>query len=163
MIVLGTDPGIRTFGWAAVELDGRSRRILEARTVRTESGSLADRWGIIRASLEELPNAPDLIVYEEQSGAWQGAQRNGNTNAGGRLPQVAVGCVIAFASEFEIPVIGLQPRTIKKLVVGNGNATKAQVKAFVQRMPGCPKRLSEHAADGVIVACAGWLKWRTRR
>jgi len=163
MIVLGTDPGIATFGWGEVDC-GTAPRILAADTVTTAARrSLPERWAAIRTSLESVPIAPELVVYEEQAGVWQGVQRERKENPGGRLPQVAVGAIIDFAVGYEIPVIGLQPNTIKKLSTGNGRATKHQVAAIVSRLPGCPERMSGHAADAIATAIAGWIKWRSGR
>lgn len=171
MIILGIDPGLAACGMALVR-SNRDRYVGGRKppweighsaclTVRTAPPRrhLAERLKWIRDHAYPLIGWATLLAVEDQSGAITGAQKRGHHNASNQHVQRVVGELAAMAHERGIPVVEPTPQQAKR-VTGNARATKQQVKRFVQALPGCPSRLSQHAADAVCIAIAGHGLWR---
>lgn len=161
VLVLGCDPGIRHFGWAVVDIDGGKRRIVEAGTINTEAKlPVTERVALIAAGLEHPLRLVTLVSVEQQTRAYQGHQERGDTNANARLA-MGVGFIpMTLAATAGVRCIEVTPQLAKAALGVGSRATKHQVGAAVSRMRGCPKRLSQHAADAVGIACAGAMRAR---
>lgn len=65
----------------------------------------------------------------------------------------ARGVIMLALAQKEIPIIEYSPREIKKAVVGNGNASKQQIRYMVtQLLPLKQQKLTSDAADALAIA-----------
>ena len=147
MKILGLDPGLGTTGWGLIEAEGNrlvhiANGQLKTDTVASLPSRLADLATQLEAMLaEQLPNA---AAVEE-------VFVNKNPQSTLKLGQ-ARGVVIMIAARSGIELGEYAARLVKKAVVGNGNAEKAQVHAMVSRLLPGAKIAGPDAADALAVA-----------
>lgn len=129
MLVLGVDPGTRITGFGGVERRRGRFVCLAADLIRPDPTlELPDRLlrlhdGLV-AAVDRL--RPDAIAVED---CFYGR----NVRSTLKLGHVK-GLVLLIAARYRIPVAEYAPRRVKQAVVGNGNATKEQVRFMVERM-----------------------------
>jgi len=125
-IVLGIDPGTRVLGYGAV-VDARSGpRLLAAGDIRPPAKEpVPERLGVLRQDLDALLERfrPKVVVVECAFAARniQSALRIGE----GR------GVVLACAASWGAEVVQYAPAEARKILLGNGNASKEQVALMV--------------------------------
>lgn len=172
-VAIGGDPGLANCGFGVVRRLARAYECLDAGTVSTDSARpLEQRQELIWDTFGDLVREFRPVVFgiEDQSGvnaaarqnafrqiqaARQGREVNGfGFNAANDGVIEVVGILKAVAFAYRVPVVMLQPRTIKVQLIGPGagKAEKADIKAAIARMfPDVP-RMSSHAADGLAIA-----------
>lgn len=146
--VLGIDCGTTTTGYGVVESDGQRCRVLRFGVIQTSPRlPFPQRLKRIHQEIERLLKrfAPDAVAVEE---VFQAA----NVKSAMYLNQVR-GVVLLAAARAQRPVREYSATTVKKSVVGAGDAEKHQVQHMVQRLLALPK-LPEppDAADALAVA-----------
>jgi crossover junction endodeoxyribonuclease RuvC len=147
MIVIGVDPGIRRTGYAVVEAHGDGVRFIG-------SGALCpaprlpfhEKLKLIHEGLKEV-----LIQYGPEEIAVEDVFVKANPRVALRMGHVRGVALLAGALS-GIGVAEYAPREIKKAVVGNGNASKEQVKFMVNALLGLTEDLSEDESDALAVA-----------
>jgi crossover junction endodeoxyribonuclease RuvC len=147
--ILGLDPGLGTTGWGLIEADGNRLKHVANGQLKTDSGeALPKRLSHLATQLEALiaDHSPALAAVEE-------VFVNKNPQSTLKLGQ-ARGVVIMTAARAGIDVGEYAARLVKKAVVGNGNAEKAQVHAMVARLLPGAKIAGPDAADALAVAIA---------
>ncbi len=147
MIVIGVDPGTRRTGYAVVE--ARDDRVFFI-----DSGALCpapklpfhEKLKLIYEGLREVlaEYAPDEIAVEDLF-------VKANPRVALRLGHVR-GVALLVGALSGIGVAEYAPREIKQAVVGNGNASKEQVKFMVTALLGLTEDLSEDESDALAVA-----------
>jgi len=147
MIVIGVDPGIRRTGYAVVEACGDRVRFID-------SGALCpapklpfhEKLKIIYEGLKEVlaEYGPDEIAVED-------IFVKANPRVALRMGHVR-GVALLAGALAGIGVAEYAPREIKQAVVGNGNASKEQVKFMVTALLGLTGDLSEDESDALAVA-----------
>ena len=149
MKILGLDPGLGTTGWGFIEADGNRIKHVANGQLKTDSGeALPKRLSHLATQLEALiaDHSPALAAVEE-------VFVNKNPQSTLKLGQ-ARGVVIMTAARAGIDVGEYAARLVKKAVVGNGNAEKAQVHAMVARLLPGASIAGPDAADALAVAIA---------
>jgi len=146
--VLGVDPGSAATGYGLVARVDGSLRLVECGVVRTDaSAPLPDRLRDIHEGLGAVLDRldPTCVAVED---IFQG--RNARTAA---VLGHARGVILLTLALRELDVAEYPPATIKKAVVGNGNAGKEQVAFMVQQHLGLrePPEPAD-AADGCAAA-----------
>ena len=147
MRILGLDPGLGTTGWGLIEADGNRLRHVANGQLKTSSAEpLPKRLSHLATQLEALiaDRAPEAAAVEE-------VFVNKNPQSTLKLGQ-ARGVVIMVAARGGMDVAEYAARLVKKAVVGNGNAEKAQVHAMVQRLLPGVEIAGPDAADALAVA-----------
>ena len=147
MKILGLDPGLGTTGWGLIEAEGNRLRHVANGQIRTDSATaLPQRLAQLADQLEALiaEHRPDGAAAEE-------VFVNKNPQSTLKLGQ-ARGVVIMTAARAGLDVGEYAARLVKKAVVGNGNAEKAQVHAMVMRLLPGVKIAGPDAADALAVA-----------
>jgi len=141
--ILGLDPGLGTTGWGLIQADGNRLSHLANGQLKTDpSEPLPKRLSHLASQLEALlaDHQPDEEVFV-----------NKNPQSTLKLGQ-ARGVALMIAARAGLDVGEYAARLVKKAVVGNGAAEKAQVHAMVQRLlPGCAIA-GPDAADALAVA-----------
>jgi crossover junction endodeoxyribonuclease RuvC len=145
--ILGLDPGLGTTGWGLIEAEGNRLAHVANGQLKTDSGeSLPKRLSHLATQLEAL-----IADHSPASAAVEEVFVNKNPQSTLKLGQ-ARGVVIMVAARSGIEVGEYAARLVKKAVVGNGNAEKAQVHAMVSRLLPGAKIAGPDAADALAVA-----------
>jgi crossover junction endodeoxyribonuclease RuvC len=147
MKILGLDPGLGTTGWGLIEADGNRLAHIANGQLKTDSAEpLPKRLSHLATQLEAL-----IADHSPASAAVEEVFVNKNPQSTLKLGQ-ARGVVIMVAARAGIEVGEYAARLVKKAVVGNGNAEKAQVHAMVARLLPGAKIAGPDAADALAVA-----------
>lgn len=149
-IVLGIDPGTRVAGYGALVLAPGGPRLVICGTIELPGRpALALRLGHIQDQLEQL-----LGKLKPAALAIESAFAGRNVQSALRIGE-ARGVIIASAARRGVAVSEYAPSVIKKVVTGNGQASKEQVAAMVQRHLGCAELAAPlDATDALGVALA---------
>jgi crossover junction endodeoxyribonuclease RuvC len=157
MVILGVDPGLQVCGYAVIEADAGSEKLIEAGVFRTDgSVSLEKRLVQIaddaKTVLEKF--RPEIVAVEELYSHY-------------KHPKTAIlmgharGVILQKASAAGAEVKSFAATRIKKSLTGNGRASKMQMQRAIQSMLSLAK-LPEPAdvADAIAVAlcCANETK-----
>jgi crossover junction endodeoxyribonuclease RuvC len=145
--ILGLDPGLGTTGWGLIQADGnRLSHIANGELKTNPSSPLPSRLATLAGQLETLlaEHRPDGAAVEE-------VFVNANPQSTLKLGQ-ARGVAIMVAARAGMDVGEYAARLVKKAVVGNGNAEKAQVHAMVSRLLPGTRIAGPDAADALAVA-----------
>jgi crossover junction endodeoxyribonuclease RuvC len=147
VIILGLDPGLGATGWGLIRADGNRLAHLANGQIKTDAAAaLPRRLSTLADQLEALirDQSPEAAAVEE-------VFVNKNPQSTLKLGQ-ARGVVIMIAARTGLDVGEYAPRLVKKAVVGNGNAEKAQVHAMVSRLLPGAQIAGPDAADALAVA-----------
>jgi crossover junction endodeoxyribonuclease RuvC len=145
--LLGVDPGLQRCGWGVIIAAGQRLTYVAHGVIRPRTDeTLAARLGALYAGLAEViaAHAPDAAAVEE-------TYVNANARAALILGQ-ARGAALAALACHGLGVAEYSPATIKKAVVGAGNADKAQIGFMVRRLLPLAGELTADAADALAVA-----------
>jgi crossover junction endodeoxyribonuclease RuvC len=143
--VLGVDPGSRHTGFGVLEGQGDSIRHLDSGAIRGGArASLGERLCRIFDGLGRLIQAhqPQALALEEIFLA-------ASVPSAFILGQVR-GVILLLAAQADVPVFHYTPLTVKKAIVGYGQASKAQVQLMVEHLVGI-KAANQHQADALAV------------
>lgn len=149
MRVLAIDPAIRNTGYAVIEGDPRHPTVITYEVIRIpqrlpQSAALAAvRTHLMHVIQEHEPDevAVEAIIYVQshRTAISMGAAR---------------AAALIAAAEVGISVYEYAPTKIKKAVVGNGRADKAQVAFMIRALLGLSETPPHDAADALAIALA---------
>ena len=152
MRVVGVDPGLVRTGWAVVESDGGSYRLLATGLIApAPEAVLAERLTAGHAQLAAVlaEHEPEVMVLEDIFSA-------------PRHPRAALlmahmrGVLCLAAGQRGLPVEHMTATTVKQRVTGNGRASKEQVQEMVFRLCGiAPRQMRADVSDAIALAVAG--------
>ncbi len=145
--LLGVDPGLQRCGWGVVAADGAHLSYVAHGVIcPPKDAPLASRLCAILVGLEAVlaAHAPDEAAVEETF-------VNANPRAALALGQARGAAMIAPARA-GLPVAEYSPASIKKALVGNGQADKEQVAFMVRRLLPLAGAVRADAADALAVA-----------
>ena len=147
MKILGLDPGLGTTGWGIIQAEGNRLSHLANGQLKTDSAApLPDRLSHLASQLEAV-----IADHRPEAAAVEEVFVNKNPQSTLKLGQ-ARGVALLCAARSGIAVGEYAARLIKKAVVGNGNAEKAQVHAMVMRLLPGARIAGPDAADALAVA-----------
>lgn len=148
MHILGIDPGLATVGYAVIDAQDRSCKLLEYGCIKTAAGMpLPERLLLI---YKELTGIIEQFQPEEMAIEELFFSKN-VTN--GLLVSQARGVEILCAVQQGIPVYEYKPMHIKQAITGYGRADKKQMQLNIKMlfsMRDIPK--PDDAADAIAVA-----------
>ena len=147
--ILGVDPGTRVAGWALIEATGNRSRLVGFDVLRMRTDDMPTRLRDLADGLRAVIAAqrPTAIAVETQF--------FGKNAASALTVGMARGVALLVAAESGVPIHEYTPATVKKAVVGNGNASKHQVAAMVRVILGLaevPKPAD--VTDAIAIALA---------
>jgi len=145
-VILGVDPGSRDTGFGVIQGEGENLLHLASGRIHAGSNSaLEKRLRQIYDGLTDLiqEHRPLALALEEIFLAR-------NVRSAFILGQVQ-GVVLLAAAQASLPIFQYSATTVKKAVVGYGQATKAQVQLMIEHLLGL-KITNEHAADALAVS-----------
>jgi len=147
MVILGLDPGLGTTGWGLIRAEGnRLTHIANGQLKTASAQALPARLAHLATQLEAL-----MSDHPADSAAVEEVFVNKNPQSTLKLGQ-ARGVVLMIVARSGLEVGEYAARLVKKAVVGNGNAEKAQVHAMVQRLLPGVAIAGPDAADALAVA-----------
>jgi len=130
-IILGVDPGSRATGYGLIAAAGESLLHLESGFIALPAQlSHSQRLARIYQRLESL-----ISRYNPEALAVEAVFLAHNVQSALKLGQVR-GVVLLAAGQANIPVFEYSPLTLKKAIVGYGQATKTQVLLMVENLLG---------------------------
>jgi crossover junction endodeoxyribonuclease RuvC len=148
MIILGVDPGTLVTGYGLIEIEGTNMTVLEFDViVNRNERSMPIRLREIYSRLCDV-----IAKYHPDEFAIETAFYGKNAQSALKIGQ-ARGVSVLAAVNNEVPTAEYSPREVKKAVVGNGAASKDQVKFMVKsilRIRETPKLFD--ATDALAVA-----------
>ncbi len=130
MRILGVDPGLITTGYGVVDITTGTPKIIEVGTIEP---NIKDKFEVRIAKIYKHLNTiievnkPQILVLEKLY-----AHTKHPTTAS-ILGHVR-GVICLAAAEHKIELAEHSVKRIRKSLLGNGNATKAQVQEFVKRL-----------------------------
>ncbi len=130
--VLGVDPGLQTTGYAVLEVRPAAPLVCEAGVVRSAEGrATTDMAPRLRALYDGIVEVMDqyrpAVVVVEQLFAHYDHPRTAILMAHAR------GVILLASGQRGVPVQSYNATRIKKVVTGNGHATKDQVQRAIQQ------------------------------
>lgn len=126
MRILGIDPGLGTTGYGII--DGNSFKVIEAGTIRTRAGSP------VQERIKKIFDEISCIIEEYQPGVLvlEKIYSHYKHPATAILMGHARAMACLVCGKFNIKLINYPSTRIKKVITGNGHASKAQVQRMVQ-------------------------------
>lgn len=148
MRILGIDPGYGITGFALVEAERGSTRLLHCGAITTPAGmDFSARLEIIYEDMRKL-----LDMAKPQAVAIEELFFGQNVTTGIGVAQ-ARGVVLLAIRQAGLEVTSYKPMQVKQAVVGYGNATKHQVQDMTRRILGLEKLPKpDDAADAIAIA-----------
>jgi crossover junction endodeoxyribonuclease RuvC len=146
--VLGVDPGITNTGYGLVVEESGRLQAADFGSVKTSSSSgMPDRLDILYGGIKDLIKQlyPDVVVLEQLFFST-------NQKTAFAVGQ-ARGVILLACKHADVAWAEYTPLQVKQTVVGNGNASKEQVKYMVGALLGLgdpPDSL--HACDALAIA-----------
>jgi len=147
MVVLGIDPGTRQTGYAVVEATGDVALVVDSGAVSASPRyPFHKRLRIIFDGLVDIVERyrPDEIAVED-------VFVKKNVRVALKIGHVR-GVALLVAAMHEVPVGEYSPGAIKQAIVGNGSASKEQVKFMVTALLKLVDVPGEDEADALAVA-----------
>ena len=157
MIILGIDPGLQCCGYAVIDAQIGTFKLLEAGVFRTESkAELERRLNQIATDISSIldTHKPEVVAVEQLYSHYA-------------HPRTAIfmgharGVILQKAGETKAVVKSFAATRIKKSLTGNGRASKAQMQHSVMTLLGLAKVPEPNdVADAIAVAicCANEMK-----
>lgn len=128
-IILGIDPGTTVMGYGIILTEGKKYKLLQygvihLRKYETHELKLKKIFERITGIIDEF--LPDTVALEAP---FYGANVQSMLKLGR-----AQGVAMAAALARDIPITEYSPKKVKQSVTGNGNASKEQVAAMLQKL-----------------------------
>ena len=144
--VIGVDPGLRRTGWGVIDVAGPSLRHVANGVVEGAGADLAERLVALHEGL-----TAEIARHRPSAAALETTYVNRDGQGTLKLGQ-ARGVALLALGQAGLPVGEYAPATVKKTLVGVGNAEKPQVEHMVRlSLPGCVPT-GPDAADALAVA-----------
>lgn len=129
MILIGIDPGSRVCGYGLIEAEGRKITAAGCNVIDIGShGDLPQRLEILFDRMEVV-----LVEYKPNVAIVESMFYHKNVKSVFTLGQ-ARGVILLALARHKIPIFEYSPREIKKAVVGNGAASKRQVRFMIEQI-----------------------------
>ena len=147
MKILGIDPGTRNCGYAIVEKNGNSVRLLEA-------GLIKIKTKILQEQIVEMTEGFDLIFakHEINEVSIEDMFYAFNPKTVIKLAQFRGAISLKILQKFG-NFVEYTPLQVKQAVTGNGKATKEQVSFMVKRLLGIKKEIKPlDITDAIAIA-----------
>ncbi|PKN78596.1 MAG: crossover junction endodeoxyribonuclease RuvC [Candidatus Cloacimonetes bacterium HGW-Cloacimonetes-1] len=156
MLTIGIDPGSRYCGYGLLQYEGRVVIAAGCDVINTnEKLPLPERLVNLYSGICEI-----LDEYKPQQACVESMFFHKHIKSIFTLGH-ARGVLLLALSQRQIPIFEYTPREIKKAVVGNGNATKEQVRYMIDQLYKLKSsELRDDAADALAIATCHFNKYR---
>jgi crossover junction endodeoxyribonuclease RuvC len=149
-IILGIDPGTTILGYGLIKVEGKKMSLVALGVLHLEK--IEDHHLKLQKIFERCIELIDGFHPDEL--AIEAPFFGKNVQSMLKLGR-AQGVAIAAALSRKLPVMEYAPRKIKQSITGNGNASKEQVAAMLQRLLSIPEQdmpAKLDATDGLAAA-----------
>lgn len=148
MVIMGLDPGLNSTGWGVIEHRDNSINLLgHGDVTATSCKSLNEKLYMIFSSLCSI-----LETYEVKEASIEKVFVNSNPKSSMYLCYARASTVLSLMAK-KIEIHEYSATSIKKIVFGNGRASKEQVSFVIRHTFGIDSSfLSEHASDALATA-----------
>ena len=145
--ILGVDPGLRNTGWGIIDAQGSKLVFVASGCLQTDASSpMGER---LRRLLEGLGEV--IATFSPHEAAVEETFVNRDPQSALKLGQ-ARGIALAAPALAGLEIEEYAANLVKKTVVGNGHADKAQVAMMVRVLLPASFAASKDAADALAVA-----------
>jgi crossover junction endodeoxyribonuclease RuvC len=145
--ILGVDPGLRNTGWGIIDAQGSKLAFVASGCLQTDaSAPMGER---LRSLLEGLTEV--IATFSPNEAAIEETFVNRDPQSALKLGQ-ARGIALAAPALAGLAIEEYAANLVKKTVVGNGHADKAQVAMMVRVLLPASFAASKDAADALAVA-----------
>jgi len=157
MMIVGIDPGSRYCGYGLIQTEGIKVVAAGCQVIDvTRENSFGARLRLLHSSITDVLEEykPDYAAVESMF--FQKHIKSIFTLGHAR------GVILLALAEQNIPIVEYSPREVKKAVVGNGNATKAQVRYMIHQLYGLKESENrDDAYDALAIATTHFnrIKW----
>jgi len=159
LTVIGIDPGLAATGFGIVCGRGMAVERFRYGMVRTPAATaLPERLDQIFSALHRIlqQEQPDLMVVEDVFSL------DRYPKSGITLGKVT-GVILVAGCRFGIPVAEIPVREAKRVLTGNGNASKSQLERAVRRLLNVRDPIKpDHASDALGLAVIGLSRYGDR-
>lgn len=146
-IILGIDPGLQHTGWGVVSSIGNQLSFIACGTIHSDAKKpMAERLLQLHDGLKQV-----LSVYKPHEAAIEETFVNKNNLSSLKLGQ-ARGAIMLSVSLEGVSLAEYSANLVKKSVVGNGHADKAQIAMMVKTILPASNAHGADAADALAVA-----------
>ena len=147
--IIGIDPGLRKTGWGVIACEGsRLIHIAHGVVAPRDTLSLSDR---LLCLFEELTTV--ILAHNPDEAAVEETFINTNAQSSLKLGHARAAVMLAPA-KLGLPVAEYAARSVKKSVVGVGQADKDQIAFMIARLLPTAGTPTADAADALAVAIA---------
>lgn len=147
LTILGIDPGLEHTGYGIIRVTGNHHSFIAAGRITTSTKLAApERLAVIAKGLAEV-----IAQHQPNHAAVEETFVNTNARSSLSLGQ-ARGVCLLIPAQSGIPVAEYAARLVKKSLVGNGAAEKAQVAHMVKVLLPASAATSADASDALAVA-----------
>jgi crossover junction endodeoxyribonuclease RuvC len=162
MRILGIDPGLNTTGYAVLDFDSTTPKVVEAGILRSSKGretpDMAVRLKSLYDGLKEVIGElkPETMAVEQLYAHYDHPRT-------AILMAHARGVIFLLGGQASIPVLSYTATQIKKIITGNGRASKEQMQYTMLRELNLKVMPEPHdVADALSIAlCHGYHSRRT--
>jgi len=145
--ILGVDPGLRNTGWGVIAAQGSRLSFIACGCVRSDgAASMGERLRQLHLGLVKV-----LEDYAPHEAAVEETFVNSDPRSALKLGQ-ARGVALTVPALAGLEVAEYAANLVKKTVVGNGHADKAQIAMMVRVLLPASNAASADAADALAVA-----------
>jgi crossover junction endodeoxyribonuclease RuvC len=135
MRILGIDPGLQVCGYACLEMDADTEKLIEAGVIRIDTHQAIEiKLNRIAEDTQSLLEnfKPDIVAVEELYSHYAHPKT-------AILMGHARGVILQRCAQAAIEVRSFSATRIKKSITGNGRASKEQVQKTIQTILSLPK------------------------
>jgi len=149
--ILGIDPGMAITGYGVIEIASTQPTICEAGIIRTADDKATDMASKVLSVYNGV--AEIIALFKPEAMAVEQLYAHYDHPRTAILMGHARGVIFLAAAQVGIPVVSYASTKVKKIVTGNGRASKEQVQRTIQREMGL-KDLPDppDVADAIAVA-----------
>ncbi len=155
--ILGIDPGLNTTGYGVVEVSGGKIKLLEGGIVRSQSKILSEKVKEIFDGVSEV-----ILTFRPQALALEELYSHYDRPRTAILMGHARGAICLAAAQEQVPVYHYAATQIKKILTGNGRASKDQMQRAIQLELALPRYPEPpDVADALAIALCHFYMSKT--
>lgn len=157
-MIIGIDPGSRYCGYGLIQMEGR--KVIAAGCEVIDVSKLSDLPERLNGLFSKIEAV--LEEYKPEEAAVESMFFHKQVKSIFTLGQ-ARGVILLALARRQIPIVEYSPREVKKSVVGNGNATKQQVRYMIHQLYALQaKEHRDDAYDALAIATCHFnrIKWQ---